>query len=128
MSTVRPGVMQILLQDNTRKGQIVKLDVEISQADLMVKLIESLKSNKKVVNLEEAEIIVSGGRGLGSKENFNNIETLIPTSKTKYKFESITGPIDHKIYMNTIEIRHLVAIRDTLLPNLMSGEIRIKPN
>jgi electron transfer flavoprotein alpha subunit len=76
MSTVRPGVMQVSPQDTNLKGDIVKLDTKISDSDLRTKLKESIKSAKKVINLEQAEIIVSGGRGLGSKENFDK---LIPT-------------------------------------------------
>jgi electron transfer flavoprotein alpha subunit len=73
MSTVRPGVMQILPQDNGRKGEIVKLDSNISESDLRTKIKEAVKSAKRIIKLEEAEIIVSGGRGLGSKENFDKL-------------------------------------------------------
>ena len=73
MSTVRPGVMQIQPQDKNRKGEIIKLETKLSESDLKVKLKESVKSAKKVINLEEAEIIVSGGRGLDSKENFHKL-------------------------------------------------------
>jgi len=73
MSTVRPGVMHILPQDSKRKGEIVRVDVNLSAKDFKTKIKEKLKSAKKVVNLEEAEIIVSGGRGLGTKENFDKL-------------------------------------------------------
>jgi electron transfer flavoprotein alpha subunit len=75
MSTVRPGVMTIMPEDKERKGEIILLDVDISASDAKTTLKEAVKSVKKVVNLEEAEIIVSGGRGIGSKESF---EKLIP--------------------------------------------------
>ena len=69
MSTVRPGVMSISAQDNSRPGKIIKLDIQISDKDIKTRLKESVKSAKKVINLEEADIIVSGGRGLKDKEN-----------------------------------------------------------
>ena len=75
MSTVRPGVMSISPQDNNRKGNIIKLDTKITESDIKTKLKESVKSAKKVINLEESEIIIAGGRGLGDKENF---QKLIP--------------------------------------------------
>lgn len=77
MSTVRPGVMQILAQDKNRKGEILKLETKLSAADSKTKLKESVKSAKKVINLEEAEIVVSGGRGLASKENFHKLIPLL---------------------------------------------------
>ncbi|MCK5282671.1 MAG: electron transfer flavoprotein subunit alpha/FixB family protein [Nanoarchaeota archaeon] len=73
MSTVRPGVMQIIPQDKDKKGEIIKLEIKISESDLSTRLKESVKSAKKVINLEEAEIIVSGGRGLSSQENFHKL-------------------------------------------------------
>jgi electron transfer flavoprotein alpha subunit len=65
--------MQISEEDKNRKGDIVKLDSKITEADSKTKLKESVKSAKKVINLEEAEIIVSGGRGLDNKENFHKL-------------------------------------------------------
>lgn len=76
MSTVRPGVMKIKEKDANRKGEIVKVSAELSEKDMMVKILDIVKEAKKKVNLEEAEIIVSGGRGLGKKENFKLIEEL----------------------------------------------------
>ncbi len=73
MSTVRPGVMQISPEDKERKGEIIKLETKISAEDIKTNLKEAVKSAKKVINLEEAEIIVSGGRGLDNKDNFNNL-------------------------------------------------------
>ena len=73
MSTVRPGVMQISPQDTEKKGEIINLEVSLSSEDLKTKLKEAVKSAKKIINLEEAEIIVSGGRGMGTKENFSKL-------------------------------------------------------
>jgi electron transfer flavoprotein alpha subunit len=75
MSTVRPGVMK-MKEPSERKGDIIKINPDISEKDIMVKVLNIVKECKKKVNLEEAEIIVSGGRGLGKKENFKLIEEL----------------------------------------------------
>ncbi|MBD3163893.1 electron transfer flavoprotein subunit alpha [Candidatus Woesearchaeota archaeon] len=84
MSTVRPGVMQIPSHDGKRHGEIIKLDVGLSEKDFGISLKESAKSAKKVINLEEAEVIVSGGRGLGDKENFHK---LVPALAKKLDAE-----------------------------------------
>ncbi len=75
MSTVRPGIMKIK-EPSERKGDIIKINPHISEKDKLVKVLNIVKECKKKVNLEEAEIIVSGGRGLGKKENFKLIEGL----------------------------------------------------
>ncbi|MBU0615367.1 MAG: electron transfer flavoprotein subunit alpha/FixB family protein [Nanoarchaeota archaeon] len=74
MSTVRPGIMK-MLDKQERNGVVVKVDVSISE-DNRVKVLKVIKEAKRVANLEDAKIIVSGGRGVGSAENFRIIEEL----------------------------------------------------
>lgn len=76
MSTARPGIFKMLEKDEKRKGKVVKVDAAISENDSITKIIEIIKSKKKKVNLEESDIIVSGGRGLCQPENFKMIEEL----------------------------------------------------
>lgn len=76
MSTVRPGVFKIKEKDSNRKGEIINIKPQITEQDQKTKLIEIIKEAKKKVNMETAEIIVTGGRGLGKKENFKLIEEL----------------------------------------------------
>ena len=75
MATVRPKVMKPLDKDSNRQGKIIcpKITVEDS---LMTKVIETVKEAKEGVNLTEADIIVSGGRGLGDPKHFKLIEEL----------------------------------------------------
>ncbi len=75
MSTVRPGVMK-MSEPSERKGEVVKVNAELSEKDVMVKVLNIIRECKKKVNLEEAEIIVSGGRGLDKRENFRLIGEL----------------------------------------------------
>jgi len=60
-----------------------------------------------------------------SKSDFENIEIIIPDKISILKFQDIIKPLDDKIITNSIQIRTLAALRDTLLPKLMSGEIRV---
>jgi electron transfer flavoprotein alpha subunit/NAD-dependent dihydropyrimidine dehydrogenase PreA subunit len=76
MSTVRPGVMEKAKPVEGRKGEIEKFTPELTADDIKAKVIETVKSDKPVVALEEAPIIVSGGRGLGNAEGFKLIEEL----------------------------------------------------
>ena len=76
MATVRPKVFKKLVPDTSRKGQIIDFVPNISEKSMRVKLIEIIQSTEKKVNLAEAEIIVSGGRGLGSAENFKLVQDL----------------------------------------------------
>ncbi len=61
-----------------------------------------------------------------SKSDFENIDICIPDKPTIIKFKNIVKPIDDKIINNTIQIRTLTTIRDTLLPKLMKGEIKVQ--
>ena len=76
MSTVRPGVMKKPEPDYTRKAVIEKGSYTLSADDIHTKVVEFVKATKQIVNLVEADIIVSGGRGLGGPEGFKLIEEL----------------------------------------------------
>lgn len=76
MSTARPGIFKILKKDENRKGEVVNLKADIKPEDSLTKVLKVIKEAKHVANLEEAEIIVSGGRGLGDKSGFELIKKL----------------------------------------------------
>jgi type I restriction enzyme S subunit len=59
------------------------------------------------------------------KEDFKKLENIIPSQKMIEQFQAIAKPLDDKIFSNTIQIRILTQLRDTLLPKLMSGEVRV---
>lgn len=72
MVTVREGVMKLTPADSSRKGKLVKVKPELSDSDTVVKVIERVREEKSV-NLKGAQIIVAGGYGVGTKENFKLI-------------------------------------------------------
>jgi len=76
MSTVRPGVMEMKEEDTARKGEIKQVDVQFTESINRVKVIEIVKEEKEEVKIDEASILVSGGRGIGSKENFDMLIEL----------------------------------------------------
>lgn len=77
IGTVRPGVFKKAEPDFTRTGEIIEENIETPVADIRTKLLEVVKETAgELVNLEEAEIIVSGGRGLGKAENFSYVRDL----------------------------------------------------
>ena len=76
MSTVRPGVMQKREPDATRTGEVVNFEPKFDDSKIRVRLIETVKEDKGKVDITEAKILVSGGRGVGCKENFEKLEQL----------------------------------------------------
>ena len=60
-----------------------------------------------------------------SKTAFRNIECVIPLQDILEKFDQIIEPIFSKVLYNTIQIQSLTKTRDTLLPKLMSGQVRV---
>ena len=76
MATIRPGVFERLAKDTSRTCKIEKVTVNLTEADIRTKTLEVVKLAKDVADIGEANIIVSGGRGVGCIENFAILETL----------------------------------------------------
>ena len=75
MATVRPGVFDRVETDGSN-CKVEKVEVKLSDSDIRTKVLETVKSVKDIVDISEAKIIVAGGRGIGSKENFVLVEDL----------------------------------------------------
>lgn len=75
MSTVRPKVMKALPPDPSRNGEIIRPEIIIPE-DVKIKVSDVVSTLAEMVNLTEADIIVSGGRGLGDPKNFALVEEL----------------------------------------------------
>jgi electron transfer flavoprotein alpha subunit/NAD-dependent dihydropyrimidine dehydrogenase PreA subunit len=78
MATVRPKVFQMPGRDESRKGEALREPLDMTEEQVRTKIVEFLKGTE-MVNLVDAEIIVSGGRGVGSGENFKVIRELAET-------------------------------------------------
>ena len=75
MVTVREGVMKLDEPTPDRKGELVKVDVALSDVETVVKVLERVRADKEV-DLKGAQIIVAGGYGVGSKANMKLIYDL----------------------------------------------------
>ncbi|MBQ9775703.1 MAG: electron transfer flavoprotein subunit alpha/FixB family protein [Lentisphaeria bacterium] len=75
MVTVREGVMKLDDPVPGRKGELVKVDVALSDVETVVKVLERVRADKEV-DLKGAQIIVAGGYGVGSKANMKLIYDL----------------------------------------------------
>ena len=75
MATVRPGVFE-KVNTNGADCKIEKVAVQLSDSDVRTKVLETVKTAKDIVDISEAKIIVAGGRGVGSKENFDLVKEL----------------------------------------------------
>ncbi len=78
MATVRPRVFA-KTQLNGRKGDIIKVDFDKASLTSRTKLLNFIEDLTERIKIEDADIIVSGGRGIGKPENFQLIEELAKT-------------------------------------------------
>ena len=75
MATVRPGIFKV--PEKIKKDvKVRKIDYSFKEEDSVSKIVKIVNTSKTPVNLHDAKIIVAGGRGVGSKENFKLIEDL----------------------------------------------------
>ncbi|MDU1911183.1 electron transfer flavoprotein subunit alpha/FixB family protein [Fusobacterium sp.] len=76
MSTVRPGVMQKAPRIEGREGEIENLSVSLDISKMKVKVVQIVKETANKIDISEAKILVSGGRGIGSADNFVALEAV----------------------------------------------------
>ncbi|EYE89561.1 electron transfer flavoprotein subunit alpha [Fervidicella metallireducens AeB] len=76
MSTVRPGVFNVPCADEKRTGKVEVVATDLKEEEIRTKVEKIVKSLKDKIDITEAEVIVSGGRGVGNKEGFALIKEL----------------------------------------------------
>lgn len=76
MATVRPGVMQKAEREEGRRARVVPFGVRFERNDRYVEVLDVIKKFNESEDISEADILVAGGRGMGSKENFDMLREL----------------------------------------------------
>ena len=79
MSTVRPGVMRMGQRDESRKGTIEDVKINFDKSKFRVRVLETVKQTKNLVDITEAHVLISGGRGVGNAEGFDMLRTMANT-------------------------------------------------
>ena len=78
MATVRPGVFS-KITEKKENFNVENVTVNLDASDIRTTVLEVVKANKDIVDIGEAKVIVAGGRGVGSKENFAMLQELATT-------------------------------------------------
>ena len=76
MATVRAKSQSALERNDSRTGDIVKVDAAIDPSIIKTKLVETVKEEVAGIKLEDADVVVCGGRGIGSADNFELLKEL----------------------------------------------------
>ena len=76
MATVRAGVMEKNEPDDSKKAEVVEFNPTIEKNDKFVEILDIVKAVSDVEDIMDAKILVSGGRGVGSEENFKILQDL----------------------------------------------------
>ncbi len=76
MATLRPKIVPPALRDDARQGSVIPVEGKIDPSVMRVQVIDRIKEEGEGVKLEDAEVVVGGGRGIGSAQNFEMIREL----------------------------------------------------
>ncbi len=76
IATVRPKTVKPAEKDASRQGQVIRMVAEVDSSTLKVQVVERVEEKVEGVRLEDAEVVVSGGRGIGSSQSYEMIWEL----------------------------------------------------
>jgi len=102
MATVRQKAMSPLEPNESRKGDITPIKVELDPAKIRTKVLDTVKEEVVGVKLEDAQAIVTGGRGIGGPDGFKQLEELAKVLKGAVG--ASRPPCDNKWVPDTMQI------------------------
>ncbi len=102
MATVRQKAMSPLEPNESRKGEITAIKVELDPAKIRTKVLDTVKEEVAGIKLEDAQAIVAGGRGIGGPEGFKQLEELAKVLKGAVG--ASRPPCDNKWVPDTIQV------------------------
>lgn len=76
MATVRAKTMSPLGRDDSRRGEVITVEAGLDPSSLRARLLERVVAEAAGIKLEDAEVVVAGGRGIGGAEGFKELEAL----------------------------------------------------
>ena len=76
IATIRQKAMAPVGPDEARKGEVIAVPAEIDASQIKTKVLETVKEEVEGIKLEDAEVVIAGGRGIGSAEGFKQLEEL----------------------------------------------------
>jgi len=76
MATVRAKTVPLAERDDSRQGKVIPVEDKLDPAAIRVKVVERIKEEVEGVKLEDAEVVVAGGRGMGSAQDFEMLREL----------------------------------------------------
>jgi len=81
MATVRAKAMEPLAKDNSRKGEVITIDAGLDSAAIRTEVVDTVIEEVAGIKLEDANVVISGGRGIGGPEGFRELEELAKVMK-----------------------------------------------
>ncbi len=76
IATVRPKVMSPLPPDSSRKGEVITIASGLAASAIRTKVLQKVKAEVEGIKLEDASVVISGGRGMGGEEGFKQLAEL----------------------------------------------------
>ena len=136
LEKIRSGLLPkgtLLMSSRAPVGVLAFAEVPLAINQGYIGIIDDKGYSKEYIylwlksNMDYVQSYANGSTFLEiSKSAFKTLETIIPPKEILEAFQKVVDPLFAKIKTNQTQIRTLTALRDTLLPKLMSGEVRVK--